>query len=83
MLTSMTAQGWRKRQVVDHAGARIKVLEAENAALLLLLYHAEYFVTHYGSTNVLTQQEKQVKAAFLERIHTYTADPLKNPSTGI
>jgi hypothetical protein len=83
MLTSMTAQGWRKRQIVDHAGARIKVLEAENAALLLLLYHAEYFVTHYGTTNALTNQEKQVKDAFLERIHTYTADPLKNLSTGL
>ena len=103
MLPSMTAQGWRKRQIidradtVDHAQERMKVLEAENADLKALLSDAEYFVTHYGVANTLTNQEQQVRAAFLtrikrtkagqacllERIHTYTADPLKNPSTGL
>ena len=68
MLTSMTAQGWRKRQIVDHDAERIKVLEAENADLKALLNDAEYFVTHYGVTNTLTNQENQVRAAFLTRI---------------
>jgi hypothetical protein len=68
MFTSMTAQGWRKRQIVDYDQARIKVLEAENDDFRALLSDAEYFVTHYGVTNTLTNQEKQVRAAFLTRI---------------
>ena len=89
MFASMTAQGWRKRQIIDHADTvdhaqdRIKVLETENAAMKALLIHSHYFVTHYGTTNTLTELEKKVKASFLSRINTYTADPLKNPATGL
>lgn len=70
MLTSMTAQGWRKRQNVDQLNtddltdARIKVLEAENIDLKILLMHAHYFVNHCGMANTLTEREKQIKADF-------------------
>lgn len=86
MLTSMTAQGWRKRQIVDtddYTDARIKVLEAENIDLKILLMHAHYFVNHYGMVNTLTEREKQVKAEFLSKLNTCLAEYLNNPPTGL
>lgn len=85
----MTAQGWRKRQTVDqsdtddHTAARIKVLEAENIDLKILLMHAHYFVNYYGMANTLTEREKQVKAEFLSKINTCLADHLNNTPTGL
>ena len=55
MHPSMTAQGWRKRQISDQvdADARITILEEENVDLKALLMHCHYYVTHFGTTNTI------------------------------
>ena len=85
MLPSMTAQGWRKRQISDQvdADARITILEEENVDLKALLMHCHYFVTHYGMTNTLTDKEKTAKGAILALINTYLTDPAKKAPTGL
>ena len=85
MHPSMTAQGWRKRQISDQvdADARITILEEENVDLKALLMHCHYFVTHYGMTNTLTDKEKTAKGAILALINTYLTDPLKKAPKGL
>jgi len=79
MHPSMTAEGWRKRQLSNQidADARLAVLEEENIDLKALLMHTHYFVTHFGTTNTITDREKQGKAAILALINTYLTDPVK------
>lgn len=81
----MTAEGWRKRQISNQidTDARITILEEENVDLKALLMHAHYFVTYFGTTNTLTEREKQAKAAFLATINTYLTDPLKKAPEGL
>ncbi len=85
MHPSMTAQGWRKRQISNQvdADARLAVLEEENIDLKALLMHTHYYVTHFGTTNTITDREKQGKAAILALINTYLTDPLKKAPTGL
>ena len=85
MHPSMTAQGWRKRQISDQvdADARITILEEENVDLKALLMHCHYYVTHFGTTNTITDREKTGKAAILALINTYLSDPLKKAPTGL
>ena len=75
----MTAEGWRKRQINDQidADARLAVLEEENIDLKALLMHTHYYVTHFGTTNTITDREKTGKAAILALINTYLTDPMK------
>ena len=75
----MTAEGWRKRQISNQidADARLAVLEEENIDLKALLMHTHYYVTHFGTTNTITEREKQGKAAILALINTYLTDPAK------
>ena len=82
MLPSMTAQGWRKRQIANQTDqtmndARIQVLEEENIDLKSLLMHAHYFVAHYGKSNVLTDREKSARDAFLSNSHRLFLRPNK------
>ncbi len=79
MHPSMTAEGWRKRQLSNQidADARLAVLEEENIDLKALLMHTHYYVTHFGTTNTITDREKQGKAAILALINTYLTDPVK------
>lgn len=79
MHPSMTAEGWRKRQISNQidADARLAVLEEENIDLKALLMHTHYYVTHFGTTNTITEREKQGKAAILALINTYLTDPAK------
>ena len=81
----MTAQGWRKRQISDQVDtdARITILEEENVDLKALLMHCHYYVTHFGTTNTITDREKTGKAAILALINTYLSDPLKKAPTGL
>ena len=81
----MTAEGWRKRQINDQidADARLAVLEEENIDLKALLMHTHYYVTHFGTTNTITDREKQGKAAILALINTYLTDPMKKAPTGL
>ena len=81
----MTAEGWRKRQINDQidADARLAVLEEENIDLKALLMHTHYYVTHFGTTNTITDREKQGKAAILALINTYLTDPAKKAPTGL
>lgn len=85
MHPSMTAEGWRKRQISNQieADARIAILEEENVDLKALLMHCHYYVTHFGTTNTITDREKQGKAAILALINTYLTDPLKKAPTGL
>ena len=85
MHPSMTAEGWRKRQISDQidADARLAVLEEENIDLKALLMHTHYYVTHFGTTNTITEREKQGKAAILALINTYLTDPMKKAPTGL
>ncbi len=85
MHPSMTAQGWRKRQISNQvdADARLAVLEEENIDLKALLMHTHYYVTHFGTTNTITDREKQGKAAILALINTYLTDPMKKAPTGL
>ena len=85
MHPSMTAEGWRKRQISDQvdADARIMILEEENVDLKALLMHCHYYVTHFGTTNTITDREKTGKAAILALINTYLTDPLKKAPTGL
>ena len=85
MHPSMTAEGWRKRQISNQidADARLAVLEEENIDLKALLMHTHYYVTHFGTTNTITEREKQGKAAILALINTYLTDPLKKAPTGL
>ena len=85
MHPSMTAEGWRKRQISNQidTDARITVLEEENIDLKSLLMHCHYFVTHYGTTNTLTEKEKTAKGAILALINTYLTDPMKKAPTGL
>ena len=81
----MTAQGWRKRQINDQidADARLAVLEEENIDLKALLMHTHYYVTHFGTTNTITDREKTAKGAILALINTYLTDPAKKAPTGL
>ena len=81
----MTADGWRKRQITNQidADARLAVLEEENIDLKALLMHTHYYVTHFGTTNTITEREKQGKAAILALINTYLTDPMKKATTGL
>ena len=81
----MTAEGWRKRQITNQidADARLAVLEEENIDLKALLMHTHYYVTHFGTTNTITDREKQGKAAILALINTYLTDPAKKAPTGL
>ena len=81
----MTAEGWRKRQISNQidADARLAVLEEENIDLKALLMHTHYYVTHFGTTNTITDREKQGKAAILALINTYLTDPMKKAPTGL
>ena len=81
----MTADGWRKRQITNQidADARLAVLEEENIDLKALLMHTHYYVTHFGTTNTITEREKQGKAAILALINTYLTDPMKKAPTGL
>ena len=81
----MTAEGWRKRQITNQidADARLAVLEEENIDLKALLMHTHYYVTHFGTTNTITEREKQGKAAILALINTYLTDPMKKAPTGL
>ena len=81
----MTAEGWRKRQISNQidADARLAVLEEENIDLKSLLMHCHYFVTHFGTTNTLTDKEKTAKGAILALINTYLTDPAKKAPTGL
>ena len=81
----MTAEGWRKRQISNQidADARLAVLEEENIDLKALLMHTHYYVTHFGTTNTITEREKQGKAAILALINTYLTDPAKKAPTGL
>ena len=81
----MTADGWRKRQITNQidADARLAVLEEENIDLKALLMHTHYYVTHFGTTNTITEREKQGKAAILALINTYLTDPAKKAPTGL
>ena len=81
----MTAEGWRKRQISNQidADARLAVLEEENIDLKALLMHTHYYVTHFGTTNTITEREKQGKAAILALINTYLTDPMKKAPTGL
>lgn len=85
MHPSMTAEGWRKRQISNQvdADARLAVLEEENIDLKALLMHTHYYVTHFGTTNTITEREKQGKAAILALINTYLTDPMKKAPTGL
>ena len=85
MHPSMTADGWRKRQISNQidADARLAVLEEENIDLKALLMHTHYYVTHFGTTNTITDREKQGKAAIIALINTYLTDPLKKAPTGL
>ena len=85
MHPSMTAEGWRKRQISNQidADARLAVLEEENIDLKALLMHTHYYVTHFGTTNTITEREKQGKAAILALINTYLTDPAKKAPTGL
>lgn len=85
MHPSMTAEGWRKRQISNQidADARLVVLEEENIDLKALLMHTHYYVTHFGTTNTITEREKQGKAAILALINTYLTDPAKKAPTGL
>ena len=85
MHPSMTAEGWRKRQISNQidADARLAVLEEENIDLKALLMHTHYYVTHFGTTNTITDREKQGKAAILALINTYLTDPMKKAPTGL
>ena len=81
----MTADGWRKRQITNQidTDARLAVLEEENIDLKALLMHTHYYVTHFGTTNTITEREKQGKAAILALINTYLTDPMKKAPTGL
>ena len=81
----MTAEGWRKRQISNQidTDARLAVLEEENIDLKSLLMHCHYFVTHFGTTNTLTDKEKTAKGAILALINTYLTDPAKKAPTGL
>ncbi len=81
----MTAEGWRKRQISNQidADARIIILEEENVDLKALLMHTHYYVTHFGTTNTITDREKTGKAAILALINTYLTDPLKKAPSGL
>ena len=81
----MTAEGWRKRQISNQidTDARLAVLEEENIDLKALLMHTHYYVTHFGTTNTITEREKQGKAAILALINTYLTDPAKKAPTGL
>ena len=85
MHPSMTAEGWRKRQISNQidTDARLAVLEEENIDLKALLMHTHYYVTHFGTTNTITEREKQGKAAILALINTYLTDPAKKAPTGL
>jgi len=85
MHPSMTAEGWRKRQINSQidTDARITILEEENIDLKSLLMHCHYFVTHFGTTNTLTEKEKTAKGAILALINTYLTDPMKKAPTGL
>ena len=88
MLPSMTAQGWRKRQIADQTDqtmndARIQVLEEENIDLKSLLMHAHYFVAHYGKSNTLTTREQQARDSFLSTLTVYLSDPIKKAPEGL
>ncbi len=88
MLPSMTAQGWRKRQISDQTDqtmndARIQILEEENIDLKSLLMHAHYFVSHYGKSNVLTDREKSARDSFLSTLNVYLSDPIKKAPEGL
>ena len=89
MLPSMTAQGWRKRQIADQIGhqtiqdARIAILEEENIDLKSLLMHAHYFVSHYGKSNTLTTREQQARDSFLSTLTVYLSDPIKKAPEGL
>jgi len=88
MLPSMTAQGWRKRQISDQVDqtvqdARIQVLEEENIDLKSLLMHAHYFVAHYGKSNTLTTREQQARDSFLDTLTTYLSDSIKKAPEGL
>ena len=88
MLPSMTAQGWRKRQISDQTDqtmndARIQVLEEENIDLKSLLMHAHYFVAHFGKSNTLTTREQQARDSFLDTLTVYLSDPIKKAPEGL
>lgn len=88
MLPSMTAQGWRKRQISDQTDqtmndARIQVLEEENIDLKSLLMHAHYFVAHFGKSNTLTTREQQARDSFLNTLTVYLSDPIKKAPEGL
>ena len=88
MLPSMTAQGWRKRQIANQTDqtmqeARIQVLEEENIDLKSLLMHAHYFVAHYGKSNTLTVREQQARDSFLDTLTVYLSDPIKKTPEGL
>ena len=88
MLPSMTAQGWRKRQIANQTDqtmndARIAVLEEENIDLKSLLMHAHYFVAHYGKSNTLTVREQQARDSFLDTLTVYLSDPIKKTPEGL
>ena len=88
MLPSMTAQGWRKRQISDQTDqtmndARIQVLEEENIDLKSLLMHAHYFVAHYGKSNTLTTREQHARDSFLDTLTVYLSDPIKKAPEGL
>ena len=88
MLPSMTAQGWRKRQIADQTDqtmndARIQVLEEENIDLKSLLMHAHYFVAHFGKSNTLTTREQQARDSFLDTLTVYLSDPIKKAPEGL
>ena len=88
MHPSMTAQGWRKRQIANQTDqtmqeARIQVLEEENIDLKSLLMHAHYFVAHYGKSNTLTVREQQARDSFLDTLTVYLSDPIKKTPEGL
>ena len=88
MLPSMTAQGWRKRQISDQTDqtmndARIQVLEEENIDLKSLLMHAHYFVAHFGKSNTLTTREQHARDSFLNTLTVYLSDPIKKTPEGL
>ena len=88
MLPSMTAQGWRKRQISDQTDqtmndARIAVLEEENIDLKSLLMHAHYFVAHFGKSNTLTTREQHARDSFLNTLTVYLSDPIKKTPEGL
>ena len=88
MLPSMTAQGWRKRQIANQTDqtmndARIQILEEENIDLKSLLMHAHYFVAHYGKSNTLTTREQQARDSFLDTLTVYLSDSIKKAHEGL